>query len=105
MGTLRLWIVKLDSGEVLALSARDPHPHGCNVAWRPDLETAGHTGWFRELCLGSTYSLNGVKALGPSPRGMDRYETRVYCDDAQIYLGPKTLIEGSGDLAPYFSGR
>lgn len=104
-GDAKMWVVRLGTGEVLALSSRDAHPNGCMINWRSDFEFDNHRGWFRELCLGSTYALNGVKIFGPSPRGMNRWPARVYGNDVQVYLGPKTLITAPVGLEPYVPRR
>jgi hypothetical protein len=96
----KLWVVHLGTGEVLALSSHDPG-RGCEIQWRPDFNFDGHKGWFRESCLGTTYALNGVKIFGPSPRGMDRYEARVYGGDVQIFFGPKTLKKAPAGTEAY----
>ncbi len=70
------YVVKQESGEILALSQRDPH-RGCRIPFRPDFEFMGRTGWFRDPCGGSTYDLAGTLVSGPSPRNMDRYEVNV----------------------------
>jgi nitrite reductase/ring-hydroxylating ferredoxin subunit len=96
----RLWLVKLDSGQVLALSYKDPR--GCTVPWRPDFTFEDVKGWFRDPCLGSTYDLNGHKAFGPSSRGLDQYEVRISSGDVQAHVGPGAVIENApGEAAPY----
>jgi nitrite reductase/ring-hydroxylating ferredoxin subunit len=82
----RLWLVKLKSGEVLALSSKDPY-RGCSLPWRSDFEFDGHKGWFRDSCYGSTYDIDGKKMFGPSPRNMDRFTVRVYGGDVQVMMG------------------
>jgi Rieske Fe-S protein len=71
-----LWLVKLESGELLALYERDPHL-GCSVPWRPDFEFMGKKGWFRNPCHGETYDLLGRCFSGPCVRGLDRFPVRV----------------------------
>lgn len=87
----RLWLVKLKSGEVVALSYKDPY-RGCSIPWRADFTFGGHEGWFRDPCYGSTYDIEGKKAFGPSPRNMDRFTVRVYGNDVQVMMaGGKPL--------------
>jgi hypothetical protein len=81
----KFWLVKLDSGEVLALSHKDSRG-GCTIPWRPDFQFNGHKGWFRDPCSGSTYNIEGIKAFGPSPRNMDRFTVRVYGNDVQVMM-------------------
>jgi nitrite reductase/ring-hydroxylating ferredoxin subunit len=83
----KLWLVKLDSGEVLALSHKDPR-RGCTVPWRPDFVFSGIKGWFRDPCYGSTYDLNGHKVFGPSPRGLDQYQVQVNGGEVAVWVGP-----------------
>jgi nitrite reductase/ring-hydroxylating ferredoxin subunit len=82
---VRIFIVRLDSGEILALSRRDPH-RGCTVPWRRDFTFEGRTGWFRDPCYGSTYDVTGVCYAGPCPRGLDRYQVRVEDGDVEVDL-------------------
>lgn len=91
MRAARLWLVKLESGEVIALSHTSQHL-GCIIGWRPDFKFEGRTGFFRDLCQGSTFEITGARVYGPAPRDMFRYETRVYGDDVQIYSTADGLI-------------
>ncbi len=86
-----VYLVLLESGEVLALSTIDPHL-GCKVPFRPDFRFMGNTGWFRNPCHGETYDLTGVCYSGPCPRGLDRYEVRVRDGDVEVSFAQ--LIEG-----------
>lgn len=86
-----VYLVLLESGEILALSAIDPHL-GCNVPFRPDFTFMGDTGWFRNPCHGETYDLTGVCYSGPCPRGLDRYEVRVRDGDVEVSFA--RLTEG-----------
>ncbi|HET9475865.1 MAG TPA: hypothetical protein VFP63_00080 [Dehalococcoidia bacterium] len=93
----RFWLVKLQSGEILALYQRDPR-NGCTIPWRPDFDFGGKRGWFRDPCHGSTYDIDGTRAFGPSPRSMDRY--RVDIRGGQIFVDVGTLLCGSGSILP-----
>ena len=86
-----VYLVLLESGEVLALSQIDPHL-GCKVPFTPDFTFIGDTGWFRNPCHGETYDLTGVCYSGPCPRGLDRYEVRVRDGDVEVSFA--LLIEG-----------
>jgi nitrite reductase/ring-hydroxylating ferredoxin subunit len=102
-------LVRLGSGEIVALSARDPHL-GCTVPYRPSFEFDGREGWFRNPCHGETYDLAGYRAFGPAPRGLDRFpltvrDGRVIVDLAHIERGPTALPPGyepetGGTLGP-----
>jgi Rieske Fe-S protein len=99
----KLWLVKLGSGEIVALSHRDPG-RGCTVPFRPDFVYNGVKGWFRDPCYGSTYDLNGYKAYGPSPRGLDQYEVRISSGEVQVHVGQGAVIEHApAEAAPYRS--
>ncbi len=78
-----VYLVLLESGEMLALSQVDPHL-GCLVEFRPDFVFNDRTGWFRNPCHGETYDLTGALYFGPSPRGLDRYEVRVQDGDVEV---------------------
>ena len=92
------YAVKLADGDIIALSDQDPHgyfarflgtPYTCEIQWRPDFKFDGKTGWFRDNCTGSTFTLNGTKVFGPSPRSMDRYtvtvqDSRVLVDTTRV---------------------
>jgi Rieske Fe-S protein len=34
-------------------------------------------GWFRDLCHGSTYLMDGERVFGPAPRDLDRYPVSI----------------------------
>jgi Rieske Fe-S protein len=74
--TVVFHVVRLPDGELLALSAKDPHL-GCNVPWNPAFEWEGSVGWFRNPCHGETYDLAGLRVFGPAPRSLDRYDVSV----------------------------
>lgn len=69
----RFWVVKLESGEMLALYDRDPLT-GCTVPWDPNYEMIGVTGWFRDACSRSVYDLQGACFEGPCVIGLNRLE-------------------------------
>jgi Rieske Fe-S protein len=98
---LRLWIVKLESGEVLALSSIDPR-NGCAIPWRPEFTFDGRQGWFRDPCHSSTYDLDGARVFGPSAHDMHRYDARVTRDKIEVRTGGgKALpLQPPPDIAP-----
>jgi nitrite reductase/ring-hydroxylating ferredoxin subunit len=87
----KLYLVKLEDGEILALSQKDPHL-GCSVPFRPEFEFMERRGWFRTPCHGETYDLRGVCYVGPCRRGLDRYEVLVV--DGKLQVNTGNLIEG-----------
>lgn len=85
------WLVRLQSGEFLALYEKDPHL-GCTVPWRADFEFIGRKGWFRNPCHGETYDLTGRCFMGPCPRGLDRFPVRIV--EGEIQVDMRELIPG-----------
>lgn len=71
----RFWVVKLDSGEMLALYDRDPNT-GCTVPWDPKYQMQGVTGWFRDACSRSVYDLQGGCFFGPCVIGLNRLDIK-----------------------------
>lgn len=75
------FLVKLESGEVIALSDVDPYrgfpDHDCRITWRPLLVFDRQAGWLRGNCTGSNFTITGDKMSGPSSRGMDRFPVTV----------------------------
>ncbi len=86
----RFWLVKQETGEVLALWQRDPRL-GCTVPWRPDFEFAGRKGWFRNPCHGQTYDFAGRCVSGPCVRGLDRFPVRVRDGQIEVNVGQVIL--------------
>ncbi len=75
-------VVRLPDGELLALSAKDPHL-GCTVAVSPagfpqpkGFEGSG-IARFHTPCHGERYDLAGRRVFGPSPRDLDRYAVSI----------------------------
>ena len=84
-------LVRLETGEFLALYIVDPHL-GCKVPWRPDFVFAGKKGWFRNPCHGETYDMEGKCWFGPCPRGLDRFPTKI--EGGKVLVDLSTLIQG-----------
>jgi len=91
------WLVRLDSGEFVALLTRSPY-RGCTVPWRPDFEFMGKKGWFRDPCHNDTFTIDGSHVFGPAPRGMDRFPVRVV--DGAVRVKVRTVILGPGVTLP-----
>ncbi len=103
----KAWLVKLRTGEVLALSHKDPRL-GCTVPWRPDFTFRNIKGWFRNPCHSQTYDLTGACFDGPCIRGLDRYPTRVVNGVIEIHVGDSELIQGppvDKGATPYVAGQ
>lgn len=82
-------IVHLEGGELLALSAVDPHL-GCTVPWRPTFRFDDREGWFRNPCHGETYDMAGHRVFGPAPRGLDRIAIKIDGGQVLVDLGAVT---------------
>ena len=95
------WLVKQESGEVLAFSQQDTHS-GCTVPWRPDFQFMGQRGWFRDPCHGATYDLTGRCVAGPCPRDLDRFGVLVEHGRVRVDLQDLTC---NGPLIPPFQCR
>lgn len=87
----QFWLVRLDSGEFLALYEKDPHL-GCTVPFRPEFEFMGRKGWFRNPCHAETYDLTGRCFAGPCPRGLDRFPVRIA--NGKVIVDTQVLIPG-----------
>lgn len=71
---LPFYLVRDESGELLALVARDPHS-GCDVDWLPDYDASQFgepgPGAFKANCTGWVFSRDGRVLFGAAPRGLD----------------------------------
>jgi len=92
------WLVRLEDGSLVALSATDSLS-GCEIAWRDDFmfidprDQADKAGWFRDPCLGSTYYITGTFVFGPARRDMSRFPVTIdgldiFVDGARENLTP-----------------
>jgi nitrite reductase/ring-hydroxylating ferredoxin subunit len=79
----RFWLVRLESGEFLALSQVDPRS-GCTVPWNPAANVRGQRGLFRDPCHGAAYDITGACLLGPCARDMDRFPVRIESGQVQV---------------------
>jgi len=92
-GSLVFHLVRLESGDFIALSARDPGSD-CWVPWQPDFEFRGRTGWFVDPCGGSTYDERGTRVSGPATRDLDRHPVEVREGNVYVNLAGDALIPG-----------
>jgi cytochrome b6-f complex iron-sulfur subunit len=67
-------------GTYLALSQKCPHL-GCKVQF------CESSGWFECPCHGSVFDLGGEWITGPSPTGMNRYQTDVVAGTVVVDTG------------------
>ena len=101
----KLWLVKLDSGEVLALSHKSTYL-GCTVPWRPDFTFGDIQGWFRDPCQGATWDLNGNLVVGPAPRGLDQYAVQIVDGNIEARVGMGAEIRNApSEALPYRASR
>lgn len=61
---------------------------GCKVPW------CGSAQWYQCPCHGSNYNRWGEYQLGPAPRGLDRFATRVV--EGRLLVDTATIITGPG---------
>lgn len=97
-GEVVFHVVRAESGEFLALSARDAHSQ-CWVPWRSEFEFDGGTGVFLDPCHGSTYESTGARVFGPAPRDLDRYPVEVRGGHVYVTLSDGALIPGETGVA------
>ena len=91
----RFWLVKLESGEIIALSQRSTYDlRPCTVPWRPDFEFQGRRGWFRDPCSGTTWNIDGQIMFGPAPRNMDRYWVDIRDDEIFVDISRRLCAPG-----------
>jgi hypothetical protein len=67
----RLWVVRTENDEMLALYDVDPLS-SCTTPWWQDLEHMGQQGWFKDACRGSLYDYEGRCFGGPCEVGLSR---------------------------------
>lgn len=98
-GHLVFHLVRLQSGDFLALSARDPHSD-CWIVWYPELDPMEVTiepawpGWFRDPCHGAIYDEHGTRVFGPAPRNLDHYPVELRDGHVYVTLTEDALILG-----------
>jgi menaquinol-cytochrome c reductase iron-sulfur subunit len=73
------WVVKMDTGNVVAYSPSCTHL-GCAYHWDEQAKN------FLCPCHTSVFSIDGKVLAGPAPRPLDRYETRV--DNGKLLISP-----------------
>jgi Rieske Fe-S protein len=88
-GELVFHLLRLETGEFVAVHARDPHSD-CWTVWDPGanppgVEATDRTyGWFRDPCHGAVYNIEGARVFGPAPHGLDRHPAEVR--DGRLYI-------------------
>ncbi len=76
-----------EGSRVMALYQKCVHL-GCRVPWNDSL------GRFACPCHGSNYNFWGEYILGPAPRGLDRFPTRVEDGRVIVNTNPASLVTG-----------
>jgi cytochrome b6-f complex iron-sulfur subunit len=77
--------VALDGAPVMALYQKCVHL-GCTVPWQAPVQR------FQCPCHGSNYNILGEYILGPAPRGLDRFPTRV--ENGRVIVDTGTIVIG-----------
>lgn len=81
-GAPLIWIVNIQ-GDILALSAKDPHPQGQVVEWSPEVKR------FIDPLTGSNYWLDGsfdTRFLPDGPAKMDLLRYPVKVEDGILWV-------------------
>lgn len=95
------YLVRLESGDFLALYDRDTDPdarrRGCRITWSPEDSFQGVTGVFAADCTASLWAMSGELLRGPSPRNMDRLDTEIE-GGGSVSVDTGRLICGEGDI-------
>ncbi len=95
VSTKGLYIVRLASGEVIALdqneSRREDVINGCLIRYRETARAGGRTGLFRGDCTGTLYDLSGMPVEGASPP-MKHHPVTV--EGATIKVDVKACLDG-----------
>lgn len=102
LSSKQLYVVRLASGDVLALDARESrredYVNGCVIRYRETLHAAGRTGLFRSDCTGTLYDLTGMPVEGSAPP-MKRHPVTLSKDTLTVDL--TTCTEGAtGQVVP-----
>jgi len=97
------------SGDGTALNVRSLYQRCPHLGCKPNFCTTNY--WFECPCHGSRYDRLGIKVqeLGPAPRGLDRFASRVEngvltVDTSKITLGPLPVALGQPGLIPSRGG-
>ena len=88
-------VVRLDNGELLALSAQSVfHRPGCVAAYRPDFVSDDRAGWFRDTCYPFTCDMTGhvVDVWITPPISLDRLAVEVR--NGTVYVNPREITPG-----------
>lgn len=98
-GNLVFHLVRLQSGDFLALSARDPRSD-CWTVWDTDADLQiaipprQPEGSFRDPCHGTHYDVDGTHLFGPAPRDLSSYPVELRDGHVHITLTDEVLIVG-----------
>ena len=87
-------LVRIAPDDLVAFLAEEPHG-GCHIPWRPDFVFEGTQGWFRDGCGGSTFTIEGKRVFGPSPRDLDRLPVTIRNGRVYVTADRKAVIEAT----------
>jgi len=94
----RSYLVRATTGDFLALSETEPQPAdrvaGCVIRYRPDLQSNGETGLFRDDCHGDLYDRAG-EPLTPGQVPMQRHP--VMSSEHTVVVRFGDCLSGEGD--------
>ena len=86
-------LVRLETGEFVALRDRLPHPDPeCVAAYRPEVTPDDRAGWFFEPCRNAIYDMAGHRMIRRWPRDLDRLGVEVR--DGLVYVDPYAITRG-----------
>ena len=94
------YLVKTETGELRALyvypaNAQRENRPGCAVTWFDALPPTPWTEVFRDPCIGNTFSRDGMRLFGPSPRSLDQF--RITVKSGRVLVDTRRLLcDGPG---------
>jgi hypothetical protein len=86
----RVWLVRLEAGEFLALYDRAIESAGCPLQWQNDHRFLDRTGWFIDACTGSPYDLTG-RCFSEACRGRALGRFSVSTDGGNVVVDLRVL--------------
>ena len=87
-----------DSGVILVLDGNEPIALAALDGRGQPVTYCASSGWFDDRNHGSKFDRLGRYALGPAPRGLDRFAVLLFGDD--IYVDRRQVIPGAPRYQP-----